>query len=42
MLVPVEAEMSSHALVGEGVEVRVIAAGESWPVREVKSALKDG
>jgi hypothetical protein len=26
----------------DGANVRVIAADESWPVREVKSALKDG
>ena len=29
-------------LVGGGAKVRVIAQGESWPVREVKSALKEG
>jgi hypothetical protein len=42
VVIPVEAEVSSHALVGGGAKVRVIAAGESWPVREVKSALKEG
>jgi hypothetical protein len=42
VIVPIEKEVSSHALVGEGAKVRVIAAGESWPVHEVKSALKDG
>lgn len=35
-------DVSSHLLVGGGQKVRVIAAGESWPVNEVKSALKDG
>jgi hypothetical protein len=42
VVVPVQDEVSSHALVGGGAKVRVIAYGESWPVREVKSALKDG
>jgi hypothetical protein len=41
VVVPVQDEVSSHALVGSGAKVRVIAHGESWPVREVKSALKD-
>ncbi|XIA64356.1 hypothetical protein ACFIOY_36695 [Bradyrhizobium sp. TZ2] len=41
-VVAVDDDVSSHALVGGGVKVRVIAAGESWPVREVKSALKHG
>ena len=35
-------EISSHMLVGGGVKVHVIAAGESWPVKEVKSVLKEG
>ena len=35
-------EVASHALVGGGAKVRVIPAGESWPVREVKDALKHG
>ena len=42
VVVPIEAEVSSHVLVGEGIKVRVIAADESWPVREVKSVLKEG
>jgi hypothetical protein len=29
-------EISSHMLVGNGVKVHVIAAGESWPVKEVR------
>jgi hypothetical protein len=29
-------------LVGGGAKVRVIAEGESWPVGQVKSALKEG
>ena len=41
-VVPVDDEVSSHALVGEGGRVRVIRAGESWPVQEVKSVLKEG
>ena len=41
-VVPIDDEVSSHALVGEGVKVRVIPAGESWPVPEVKSVLKAG
>lgn len=42
VVVPIEAEVSSPALVGGGAKVRVIAAGENWPLREVKSALKEG
>jgi hypothetical protein len=36
--------VSSHALVSTSdmSRVRVIPAGESWPVREVKDVLKDG
>ncbi|WP_426440320.1 hypothetical protein [Bradyrhizobium genosp. P] len=34
--------VSAHALVGAGGKVRVIAVGETWLVREVKSALKEG
>ena len=41
-VVPIDDEVSSHALVGEGGKVRVIPAGESWPVSEVRSVLKDG
>jgi len=29
-------------LLSAGAKVHVIAAGESWPVKEVKSALKEG
>ena len=42
VVVPIEVEVNSHRLIGGGAKVRVIAAGESWPAREVKSALKDG
>jgi hypothetical protein len=35
-------EIGSHTLVGGGVKVHVIGADENWPLREVKSALKDG
>lgn len=38
----VEDDVCSHVLVGDAGTVRVIPAGESWPVREVKDALKDG
>jgi hypothetical protein len=41
-VVRIDDEVSSHALVGEGEKVRVIPAGESWPVSEVRSVLKDG
>jgi hypothetical protein len=41
-VVPIDYEVSSHALVGEAGRVRVIPTGESWPVRQVKSVLKDG
>ena len=41
-VVPIEDEVCSHALVGEGAKVRAIPAGEKWPLREVKSVLKDG
>jgi hypothetical protein len=39
---PSDGDVCSHVLVGEGTKVRVIAAGESWPVKEVKAALKKG
>jgi hypothetical protein len=39
---PSDDDVCSHVLVGEGTKVRVIAAGESWPVKEVKAALKKG
>lgn len=42
-LVVVEAakdDVSSHLLVSLGEKVRAIPEGESWPVREVKDALK--
>ncbi|WP_247448670.1 hypothetical protein [Bradyrhizobium sp. 180] len=41
-VVPIEDDVSSHALVGDDGMVRARPAGESWPVCEVKSALKDG
>jgi hypothetical protein len=41
-VVTIEDDVSSHALVSGGETVRVIPVGESWPVREVKSVLKDG
>ena len=42
VVVPADDCLSSHVLVGGDVRVRVITDGESWPVREVKSALKEG
>jgi hypothetical protein len=41
-VVPIDDEVSSHALIGEGARVRVIPASESWPVRQVKFVLKEG
>jgi hypothetical protein len=41
-IVPTDDDVSSHALIGGGGTVRVIPAGESWLIREVKSILKDG
>ena len=41
-VVPAEDDLSSHVLIGGGAKVRVIADGESWPVDQVKSALKEG
>ncbi|MGV7219451.1 hypothetical protein [Bradyrhizobium sp. UFLA05-112] len=41
-LVVTKGDVGSHALVGAGGIVRVIRAGESWPVREVRSILKNG
>lgn len=36
-------EVGSHALVGgDGGRVRVLRAGEKWPVEQVKSVLRDG
>jgi hypothetical protein len=37
-------EISSHELVdkAEGTRVRVLPAGQEWPVSEVKDSLKDG
>jgi hypothetical protein len=41
-LVPSDDDISTHMLVDGGAKVHVIAAGESWPVKEVNSALKEG
>ena len=38
-ITPSDDDISSHMFVGG---VHVIAAGESWLVKQVKSALKDG
>ncbi|WP_409191997.1 hypothetical protein [Bradyrhizobium sp. RDM4] len=42
VVTPADDDLSSHVLVGAGAKVRVIADRESWPVREVKSVLKEG
>jgi hypothetical protein len=39
---PAEDDLSSHLLNGGGAKVRVIGEGESWPVGQVKTALKEG
>ncbi|TYL96667.1 hypothetical protein FXB40_11570 [Bradyrhizobium rifense] len=41
-VVPIDDEVRSHALVGDDGMVRAIPAGESWSVREIRSALEDG
>jgi hypothetical protein len=41
-VVPSDDEISSHMLVNGNAQVHVIAAGESWSVKAVKSALKEG
>jgi hypothetical protein len=41
-LIPSDDEISSHMLVSGGTKVHVIAAGEGWPVKDVKSVLKEG
>jgi hypothetical protein len=41
-IVPSDDDVSSHVLVGGRAKVHVIAAGENWPVKEVKSVLKKG
>jgi hypothetical protein len=40
----IEDEIASHALVGtaDHSRVRVIPAGDEWPVGQVKSVLRDG
>jgi hypothetical protein len=43
-LIRIDGDLSSHALVSasDNSRVRVIPAGESWPVGAVKRQLKDG
>jgi hypothetical protein len=41
-IVPSDDDVSSHMLMGGGAKVHVISAGESWPVKEVKSILREG
>lgn len=35
-------DVGSHLLFGASAKVRVIPGDESWPVREVRDALKEG
>jgi hypothetical protein len=39
-VMPSDDQISSHTLVGGGANVRAIPGGESWPVAEVKAALR--
>ncbi len=43
-LIKIQDEISSHALISgaDNSRVRLIPASESWPVTEVKTALKEG
>jgi hypothetical protein len=43
-LVHIDDEISSHALIsaGDNSRVRILPASESWPVKAVKTMLKDG
>jgi hypothetical protein len=41
-VVPSDDEISSHMLVNGDAKVHVIASGESWPVKAVKSVLRKG
>ena len=43
-LVHIDDEICSHALIGTGdnSRVRVLPTTENWPVKEVKTMLKDG
>lgn len=41
-LAPVDDAVCSHTLVSASGPVRVLRAGEQWPVSQVKSILRDG
>jgi hypothetical protein len=41
-IVPVDDKVCSQGLLGGDALVRVMPAGEAWPVGEVQSALKEG
>ncbi|UPK31026.1 hypothetical protein [Bradyrhizobium sp. 195] len=41
-VVQAEDDVATHELVGGGGTVRARHAGESWPARDVKDALKGG
>ncbi|MBR0808468.1 hypothetical protein JQ636_33480 [Bradyrhizobium japonicum] len=41
-VVEAEDEVATHALLGAGGKVRVRPAGDRWPAKDTKDALKDG
>jgi hypothetical protein len=41
-LMKVDDEIGSHVLVSDSGPVRAIPVGESWPLQEAKSVLRDG
>jgi hypothetical protein len=43
-LVHIDDEISSHALIssGDNSRVRILPITEKWPIKEVKTMLKDG
>ena len=41
-IVETEDDVATHALVGGAEKVRVRPAGQSWPAKDVKDALKNG
>ena len=41
-VVEVEDEVATHALLAAGGKVRVRRAGDSWPAKDTKDALKGG
>jgi hypothetical protein len=41
-VLPVEDKVCSHSLIHQSGAVRAIPVGETWPLREVKSVLRNG